>query len=113
MHTEYKQGKAYCYFAWEFVQKAFLAQVFRILNQSGTFPDYFLERLHTFGSLVLLLLKIKLRYLFDGSGNHIGNIFFRIEAAIHHGLTPSSCTSLLAKRNIPKLKTEAEVVKLK
>ena len=60
MHTEYKQGKAYCYFAWEFVQKAFLAQVFRILNQSGTFPDDFLERLHTFGSLVLLLLKIKL-----------------------------------------------------
>ena len=49
-----------------------------------------------------------------GLCNHIEGMFYRMEAAILQGLiTHPSCTSILAKSNIPKLKTKAEGVKLK
>ena len=38
-----------------------------------------------------------------GPCNHNSGILFRIEAAILQGLTHQSCTSILAKLNIPKL----------
>ena len=32
MHAEYKQGEVFRYFAWEFIQKVFLSQSFRIFS---------------------------------------------------------------------------------
>ena len=40
-------------------------------------------------------------------------MLFRIEAAILQGLAHPSCTSIIGKWNIPKLKITAEAVKLK
>ena len=45
--------------------------------------------------------------------NRNGDMLFGIEAAILQGLTHPSCPIILAKWNIPKLKTKAEDVKLK
>ena len=48
-----------------------------------------------------------------GLDNHIGGVLFRIEAAIIQGLTHLNCPSILAQKNIPKFKTNAEAVEWK
>ena len=45
--------------------------------------------------------------------NHISAMLLSVEAAILQGLTYPSCTSILKKWNIPKLKAKAEAAKLK
>lgn len=48
-----------------------------------------------------------------GLDNHVGGVLFRIGAAIIQGLTHLNCPSILAQKNIPKFKTNAETVEWK
>ena len=128
VNSEYKQGKAYRYFTCEFVQEIFYHKISEIseycVMKTKVTPS---QRITQKYCIVWVILtkdkgeipggKIMNAYCQCTAGllglcNHIGGILFRIEAAVLQGLTHPSCTSTLAKWNVPKVKAKAEATKL-
>ena len=84
LHSRYKQGKAYWYFAWEYLPGGQIISAF----------------CHCTAGLM-------------GLCNHNGGMLFCVKVVKLQGLTHLNCTCILAKWNIRKLKTKADPVKLK
>ena len=118
IECEYKQGKAYRYFANKFIQEVFVNNVsedgkYCILQTKCLRSQRISQKLNTVRAVVrkdesdvsggeIISTYYTCTSGLIGSCNHVAGLLFRVEAAVLIGVAHPTCTTRRSEWNVPK-----------